>query len=620
MVIRRVIPRVFHDERRHRARGRRKRGGQDPCRPGRGDGRFASEYATFNNEPLAWSPDGRWLLANGSARYPETPFSLIRIDVATGDIKTLDTTEEFYQYQPDWSPDSNSVAFAVYGERRATDTFWVSDLEGRVTSEITDPDRSVQDPDWSPDGEWIAYLAMDGGSGRLMIVRPDGSGRRALAGNVEAIVGWSGDGKTLAYTPPADESRPRELHVVTVDGADRLLPIAGGGEDFTFAALDSAGPPEVPPTLPAGIVVPAPEPPVQVPVVGERLQPDASWGGLAFRTDGGEFDCFVGVLRFPDRFSVVSPGARETSPSPEDPAGPATSKPQMADMCDLQFSPDGTAVIRASQRDASFDIVRIDGTLRSGPFPTMGAPPRWSPGGGWIVQPFCDEEGDCSRAVIMRPDGSGRHELPGTPIWSPGDQIVAVGGPDGNLLVGPGDGTNLTGIGAFPRSISWSPDAESFAFVRDGDAWVAQADGSGTRNLTEFDLGGATGAWWSPDGRWILVVQGQTAWAFSPDGSVGRRLGSDLGPTDGGWGPEWAPAWSPSGEWVAIEHGDQVTVFKTGDWHGVRLEHAWQPAWSLDGRYLAVVGEDGVDVMNPDGTGRVTVPAQISYPPVAWSR
>jgi Tol biopolymer transport system component len=234
--------------------------------------------------------------------------------------------------------------------------------------------------------------------------------------------------------------------------------------------------------------------------------------------------------------------------------------------------------------------------------------------------------------MIMRPDGSDRHELPGRPVWSADDGTLAVLGGDGQLLVGRGDGTGLRPIGSFPLPAAWAPDGSEFVFVRDGDAWLGRADGSQVRNLTGFDLGGVTGAWWSPGGDWIAVLQGTTMWAFSPDGSIRQRLGPHLGPSAGSWGPAWAPVWSPDGTWLAIEHDDptaaagsgqeDVTLVHAGDWRAVRLANAWQPAWSLDGRHLAVVSTVGggyvADVVEADGTGRTTVFAGLPYPPLGW--
>ena len=110
---------------------------------------------------------------------------------------------------------------------------------------------------------------------------------------------------------------------------------------------------------------------------------------------------------------------------------------------------------------------------------------------------------------------------------------------------------------------------------------------------------------WSPDGRWIIVAQGFTIWAFSPDGSIRQRLGTGM--------ENVTPVWSPLGTWLVL--GDLTPCIRVEDWHAVRLENAGAPAWSHDGRHLAVVTENGVDVMNPDGSGRVTVLFPGGRPP-----
>lgn len=592
------------------------------ARPEEGGG-FDSGWS----DALAWSPDGLWLVDDHANGGFGEPVDLMRIDAATGATATLQTTSDFYQYNPDWAPDSNRVVFGGNDERRAPDKLWVANIDGSGIVEIVDS-GGPRSPDWSPDGAWIAYLTSPGlkPPGVLMLVRPDGTGAHSVADKADAIVGWSPDGGSLAYVM-TDDNDPglRTLHVRTIaDGTDRVVSLPDGTEDFAFAPqrpdLKSDEPS---PRLPAVVEVSPSEPPVEEPAAGDPLQPDATWGGIAFRTPQGEFDCYVGVLRFPDQVSVIEPRRADARPeAPGEEPGLGTPKPQKADYCELPFAPDGSAFVRASQLDATFDVVRMDGTTLAGPFPAETGPPRWSPGGGWLAMTSCPEEGDC-QAVIVRPDGSARRDLPGEPYWSAGDRVMAIAGAGGSLLVGRGDGTNLRAIGTFPLPGGWSPDGSTFVFVRDGDAWLAQADGSGVRNLTGFDLGGATGAWWSPDGQWITVAQGSTMWVFSPDGSMPRRLGADMGPSEGSWGPDWAPAWSPDGEWVAIEHEQQTTLFHGGDWRGVRLENAWQPAWSPDGRHLAVVSDDGngsyqVDVTNPDGAGRVTVSTEIAYPPIAW--
>ena len=130
-----------------------------------------------------------------------------------------------------------------------------------------------------------------------------------------------------------------------------------------------------------------------------------------------------------------------------------------------------------------------------------------------------------------------------------------------------------------PRSraaTGWSPEGSSFVFVRDGDAWLAQADGiAGVRNLTEFPLGGVT--------QCMVVAGRDSGSSCSRDRPCGRsrrtaRSVNALVRTSvqatGAEGPDWGPAWSPDGESAALEHDQQTALFHVGDWRGVRLENA----------------------------------------------
>jgi Tol biopolymer transport system component len=590
------------------------------ARPGGSDG-MASGWG----DPLAFSPDGRWLIDDMPGDLNGRPLALLRIDPATGATKILDQGRESYHYVADWAPDSSRVVFTVEGDRQYSDTLWITDVSGSRTTEIREPEAAVNTPRWSPDGKWIAYLLRRGEGRQLAIARPDGSDRRTLADGINGIVGWSGDGVSIAYAVARQvESGPDRfvVHVVTLaDGSDRALSVPELARDVQWAtALEGGADPKTSPPA----ARPTPESPIRVAASGEPLWPDASWGGLAFRTaPDGDYDCFVGVVRFPNEPSVVKPGSSGASTGGSAGNGP-TPGPRKAEYCEFAFAPDGSSFVRSDQNDDTYEVVRFDGTTLGGPRSYEGGgPPLWSPGGGWLERVACEASGDCGHHAIERPDGSGHRDVPGKPEWSRDDRVLAVAASDGTLLVGDGDGSNLHAIGDFPLPGGWSPDGSTFVFVRDGDAWLASADGGNVRNLTSFPLGGATASSWSRDGRWIAVLQGTTVWMVAPDGSSRHRVGTDMpalvddyttaGP------PVWSPAWSPTDSWAAIESPSQVVLVNTDDWRTVRIDGAVQPAWSQDGRHLAVVaGQYVVNVMNPDGSNRTVIGTSIAYPPVVW--
>ena len=158
------------------------------------------------------------------------------------------------------------------------------------------------------------------------------------------------------------------------------------------------------------------------------------------------------------------------------------------------------------------------------------------------------------------------------PSWSPDGSRIAFlstrDNPAGNvseLYVMAADGseqTRLTRGGAGP--FVWSSDGTRLAFTRAGDLFVANADGSGERRLTDAPMSGLTGAptsnyveSWSPDGskilfsttrhdRWAGNLETMTAdsaipelYVMNADGSAQTRLTENrLGEHEATWSPD----------------------------------------------------------------------------------
>jgi TolB protein len=145
------------------------------------------------------------------------------------------------------------------------------------------------------------------------------------------------------------------------------------------------------------------------------------------------------------------------------------------------------------------------GAVRRLTFGNVDLEPSWSPTGTWIVFLRIDSRTRASGIWLVRPDGSGLHQilrrLQGVtdPVWSPrGDRLVVSDGQ--RLLVVAADGSRRRVVarltadakgGRFDPEPAWSPAGEEVVFVqaRPGtvsraDLWVVRADASGLSRLT----------------------------------------------------------------------------------------------------------------------------------------
>ncbi|WP_078857588.1 prolyl oligopeptidase family serine peptidase [Streptomyces sp. NRRL F-4474] len=107
-------------------------------------------------------------------------------------------------WYPSADPTGEHVAFIC--DRAGVPQLW-SGPARRPEAHILDGDPDpVTEVSWSPDGRWIAYTSAPGGGEhtRVLVVRPDGTGRQVLAGaepGSSAHLGcWTRDGAALAVT------------------------------------------------------------------------------------------------------------------------------------------------------------------------------------------------------------------------------------------------------------------------------------------------------------------------------------------------------------------------------------------------------------------------------------
>jgi Tol biopolymer transport system component len=137
---------------------------------------------------------------------------------------------------------------------------------------------------------------------------------------------------------------------------------------------------------------------------------------------------------------------------------------------------------------------------------------------------------------------------------------------------------------------SLSPGRSTIAFLRSGDLWLMNTDGSGQRQLfapaPTASLGGASfAAPWSPDGTKLAIrlwdpVHCCEWWLVDTEGSGPRLL---FTPPDDQTlvSASWTPSWSPDGSRLALDIGGGSEIVDT---NALRVGSAGiDPVWSPDG-------------------------------------
>ncbi len=151
-------------------------------------------------------------------------------------------------WYPSVDPGGRNVAFIC--DRTGVPQLWTGPVDGDEPRLLdADPDP-VTEVSWSPDGRWIAYTTAPGGGEltRVLCVRPDGTGRRLLAGGepgASAYLGcWTHDGSAVAVTvtepapagdvrarpdgPPPTTDLPAPAHTGRWAGRDGQAVLLGG--------------------------------------------------------------------------------------------------------------------------------------------------------------------------------------------------------------------------------------------------------------------------------------------------------------------------------------------------------------------------------------------------------
>ncbi|MFI5877326.1 S9 family peptidase [Streptomyces sp. NPDC051445] len=156
------------------------------------------------------APEGR--PAEGRGAAPAAAPAPVLLPEASGPRDAVTRLRSHGCWYPSASADGTEAAFIC--DRGGVPQLWAGPVDGdevHLLDSLPDPVKEVS---WSPDGRWIAYTTAPGGGEhtRVMCVRPDGTGRRILAGadpGHTAYLGcWAHDGSAVAVTLAAPPARP----------------------------------------------------------------------------------------------------------------------------------------------------------------------------------------------------------------------------------------------------------------------------------------------------------------------------------------------------------------------------------------------------------------------------
>jgi Tol biopolymer transport system component len=326
----------------------------------------------------------------------------------------------------------------------------------------------------------IAFLREPDGNGRccdyseLWVMNPDGSGQQRVTRRPEGFApAWSPDARRIAFVrqrrgarlPGGGHVNDRDIYLVNADGS--------GERRLTSGPVQS--------------IFPAWSPDGRRIAFARRSGPTLG----AYKTD-------IYVI------NADGSGQRKLTQDSHVQWGPV-------------WSPDGRKI--AFRTRSGIYVINADGGGQRKLAP--GVFPAWSPDGRKIAFTVASDTAPDQERIweiyVMNPDGSGQRKLtPGLlPVWSPDGRKIAFLG-DGGVYVMNADGTGQRRLGDSLPDVapSWSPDGRQVLFSRfvghvsaavrehGGDAegnfeiYVANVDGSGSRNLTR-NPGDDAGATWS---------------------------------------------------------------------------------------------------------------------------
>jgi dipeptidyl aminopeptidase/acylaminoacyl peptidase len=168
------------------------------------------------------------------------------VNVASGAASQVTSGDDWNDTDPQWSPDSQKIAFVsdrtgkAFDESHNTDV-WVIDATGGAPTRISDHPEPDHSPRWSPDGKTIAYIGATEERAHPKIWLAPGGGRAASQLAVDGLdliptgLRWAEGGRALYF----ETGVKGETHLYRADLATRKAgPVTSGARTVRFVDVN----------------------------------------------------------------------------------------------------------------------------------------------------------------------------------------------------------------------------------------------------------------------------------------------------------------------------------------------------------------------------------------------
>ncbi|HEV8058665.1 MAG TPA: S41 family peptidase [Gemmataceae bacterium] len=426
---------------------------------------------------------------------------------------------------PDISPDGRQVVFSYKGD------VWIVDAIGGVARPITMHEAHDTAPCLSPDGRSIAFSSNRHGSYDVFVVSVLGGQPKRLTfdSGSEAVSGWTPDGKAVIYSSNRGDEFPARPDLYKID-------VTGGREQRITTTEARQGV-----MSPDGAKIAYVRGPGFSFRKGYRGSAnDDVWVSNADGSAPSRLTDFNGE----DTSPMWGPDSRTIYYVSECLGNPANIVRQRLDGPGkperiTDHKTDGVRLARIS-RDGNWIVYECGADLWI--TPTSGGPAR-----KLAIEVHADDK-ENNEHVLTLTQGISEYAM------SADERTVAFT-IMGELFLAPttgGKATRLTDRAANDHAPVWSPDGRKLVFSSDvggfEDLYLLEPDDPDHSQLSRarkfkyrrltFTPEAEIGASFSPDGRKIAFLRGGQLWTMDPDGSGAKVLVKEASVFDYDWSPD----------------------------------------------------------------------------------